>query len=460
MNNSFLLSIKHIISSNGNTAIVAKNAVYAFIIKGAALAVSFLSTPLFIDYFNNNEVLGLWYTLLSILTWFLTFDLGIGNGIRNYLTRAITANDKLEVRKIISSGFASVGFATLMLSIIGGVLIWLSNPNAILNISNDLVSTEALRLSAFMVFASIMLRFFLTTISSIFYSLQKSAVNSFLALCVSVLQLLYILIFRFESVESALLNISFAYLIISNLPVVIAGIVVFTRDLKGCTPHFKYVRQATIKKIMGIGIIFFLCQIFYMLIANTNEFFIGYFWGQKNTADYTFYYKITMLASMAVSLALTPTWSMITKAYTEGNYEWVRKFFVVVKRVGLIVIGIELLTIPFLQIIFDIWLGKGVITVNYTTAFAFACFGTAFIYSSMLSTIVCGLAKMKLQSWCYGIGSILKILAIITIAHYSSDWTWVVWVNVFVLVPYCVLQQISLEKLFSNLKRPIPNERN
>jgi len=455
-----LFSLKHIFLSNGNTAIVAKNAVYAFIIKGAALAVSFLSTPLFIDYFNNNEVLGLWYTLLSMLTWFLTFDFGIGNGIRNYLTRAITANDKLEIRKIISSGFVSVGFTTLILSIVGGLLIWKSNPNVILNISNDLVSTEALRLSAFMIFVSIMLRFFLTTISSIFYSLQKSAVNSFLALCVSVLQLLYILVFRFESVESALLNISFAYLIISNLPVVIAGIVVFTRDLKGCTPHFKFVSQTTIKKIMGIGIIFFLCQIFYMIIANTNEFFIGYFWGQSSSADYTFYYKITMLASMAVSLALTPTWSMITKAYTEGNYEWVRKFFAVVKRVGLIVIGIELLTIPFLQIIFDIWLGKGVITVNYMTAFAFACFGAAFIYSSMLSTIVCGLTKMKLQSWCYGIGSILKILVIIAIAHYSSDWTWVVWVNVFVLAPYCVLQQLSLERLFRSLKQPILNERN
>ncbi len=452
--------LKHIISSKGNTAIVAKNAVYAFVIKGAALAVAFLSTPLFIAYFNNNEVLGLWYTLLSMLTWFLTFDLGIGNGIRNYLTRALTANNRLEVREIISSGFVSIGITTFLLSIIGGILIWQSDPNAILNISNDLVSTESLRWSAFMFFAAMMLRFFLTTISSIFYALQKSAVNSILALCVSVLQLLYILIFEFDDVETALLNISFAYLIISNLPVIIAGIVVFARELKGCTPNFKYVERSTIKKIMGIGMIFFLCQIFYMLIANTNEFFIGHFWGQRNTADYTFYYKITMLASMVVTLALTPTWSMITKAYAEGNYEWVRKFFAVVKRVGLIVVGLELLTIPFLQTIFDIWLGKGVLTVNYMTAFAFACFGTAFIYSSMLSTIVCGLAKMKLQSWCYGIGSILKIIAIISLAYYSNDWTWVVWVNVFVLVPYCILQQISLEKLFRSLKQPVVYERN
>jgi len=450
---------KSVFSSKRNTAIVARNTIYAFVFKGVALAVSFLSTPLFISYFNNNEVLGLWYTLLSMLTWFLTFDLGIGNGMRNYLVQSLTENDRLEARKIISSGFLSVGLTTLLLSIIGGALILNCNANSILNIPNGLISPETLRLSGLMIFAAIMLRFFLTTISSIFYALQKSAINSFLSLCVSTLQLLYILIFRFDNVENALLNISFAYLIISNLPVIIAGIVVFSRDLKDCTPHPRHVGRETIKKIMGIGVIFFLCQIFYMIIANTNEFFIGHFWGQENTADYTFYYKITMLASMIISLAMTPSWSMITKAYAEGNYEWVRKFFSVVKRVGLITVGLELLMIPFLQIIMDIWLGKGVLIVNYLTAFAFACFGSVFIYSSMLSTIVCGLAKMKLQSWCYGIGSILKIIVIVAVAHYSNDWIWVVWINVFVLAPYCVLQQRSLEKLFRSLKQSVVNER-
>lgn len=78
----------------GNTKIVIRNTFYAFVIKGIALAISFFSTPAFIRYFDNNEVLGLWYTLLSILTWFLSFDLGIGNGIRNHLVVAITEKKK------------------------------------------------------------------------------------------------------------------------------------------------------------------------------------------------------------------------------------------------------------------------------------------------------------------------------------------------------------------------------
>ena len=36
-------------------------------------------------------------------------------------------------------------------------------------------------------------------------------------------------------------------------------------------------------------------------------------------------------------------------------------------------------------------------------AFSFAVFASTFIYSGMLSTMVCGLGRMKLQLYSYGI---------------------------------------------------------
>ena len=155
---------------------------------------------------------------------------------------------------------------------------------------------------------------------------------------------------------------------------------------------------------------------------------------------------------MGVYLALTPTWSMITKAYAEKNYHWLKKLYRSFQLVGYFIILAEFALVPFLQPIMDIWLGKGQLTVELSVSIAFACFGATFLYSSMLSTIVCGLAKMKLQFWCYGIGSLLKIAFIIIIARISSDWAWVVWSNVFILLPYCVLQQLQLNRLFAKLK--------
>ena len=51
--------------------IILKNTIGAFAIKGVALVISFLTTPAFIKYFNNNIILGVWYTLFSVLIWFL-----------------------------------------------------------------------------------------------------------------------------------------------------------------------------------------------------------------------------------------------------------------------------------------------------------------------------------------------------------------------------------------------------
>lgn len=444
--------IKIINCFHGNTKIVIKNTFYSFLIKGAGLAISFFSTPIFIRYFNNNEILGLWYTMFSMLIWFLTFDLGIGNGIRNHLVKALSEGDRKNVRYILSSGVFSIGLVTLILSGVGCWIIFSIDLNSLFNVSDLIISRATLQLCTLMVFIAIMLRFFLTTVSSIFYALQKSAVNNFLSLIVSILQFLFILIFKFKNPEDALFNISVTYLVISNLPIIIAGIWIFSHELKDCRPSWLFINKESTSKIIGMGTIFFLCQIFYLVIANTNEFFVSHFWSPVCTADYSFYYKITMLLSMVVSLALTPTWSMITKAYAEKDYKWLKKLYSIFKRTGLAIVILQFLLVPFLQPIMSIWLGKGILQVNYVTAIAFACFGASFLYSSMLSTIVCGLAKMKLQLWCYGLGAILKIAFIILIAHVSNNWSWVVWSNVFILVPYCILQQWQLDRLFNLLQ--------
>jgi O-antigen/teichoic acid export membrane protein len=288
-------------------------------------------------------------------------------------------------------------------------------------------------------------RFFLTTINSIFYALQKSSVVNFLALCVSVLQLIFVLIFRFESTDDALFWLSFSYIFLSNLPVVIAAIWLFATSMKDCIPSLKHVDKPHVKAVMGIGTVFFICQILYMLIINTNDFLITNLFGPQYTSEYNFYYKLTGLISMVVTLALTPVWSVVTKAQAEGNYKWLKKLYNIIKIVGLAVIVLEFAFVPFLQWIFDIWLGQGKVVVDYTTALAFACFGSVFVYSSMLSTIVCGMAKMKVQTVCYVVGTIVKFTALYLLAPVVQSWTLVVWMNVLVLLPYCIAEHIHLD---------------
>ena len=436
---------------NENEIILAKNVLGAFLVKGGSIIITFISTPLFLRFFSDdNAMLGVWYTLLSILTWFRTFDLGIGNGIRNKLVNALALNDNEDAKRIVSSGIFSNIIVTAGLIVIGFFILNLLDLNKVLNISTATISGERLLASTKIIFLAIMLGFLLTVISSVFYAMQKSFINNFLSLCSSILQLLFIIIFDFNSPEDALFYLSIGYLITSNLPTIVAGIIVFSTKLKKCAPSIKYIDKSHIKGVMGVGSIFFICQITYMFIMNTNEFIISNVFGPQYTTDYTFYFKITGLVSTVITLALTPMWSIVTKALAEKNYSWLNKLYKLLKLAGLGATLLEFLLIPFLQPIMDIWLGDASININYITALAFACLGSVFIYTGLLSTIVCGMARMRLQTISYTIGMIVKFVIVYLLVKFGGGWDVVVWSTAIVLFIYCIIQQIDLDLYFKN----------
>lgn len=108
--------------------------------------------------------------------------------------------------------------------------------------------------------------------------------------------------------------------------------------------------------------------------------------------------------------------------------------------------------IPCIQFIMNIWLGKGWINVEIPVAFSFAVFASTFIYSGMLSTMVCGLGRMKLQLYSYGIAVAVKFV-VVGLLYETFGWQMVVWINAIVLGLYCIVQQIDLDRYFSHMKQ-------
>ena len=209
--------------------IIAKNILAAFIIKGGSLVVSLATVPAFMHYFSDNSVLGVWYTLLSVMTWMLSFDLGIGNGLRNRLVATLGDGDRKECKALVSSAYASVGGICLAFAAVLGILIPFLNWNDIYGIDASLIDNGTLAYATNFVMIGMAVQLVLKNVNSIYYALQKSAVNNFLSLCVSLLQLVFILVCpRMGSVD-ALRVMSIGYAVISNLPLMVATFVVFAR---------------------------------------------------------------------------------------------------------------------------------------------------------------------------------------------------------------------------------------
>ena len=86
----------------------------SFAFKLIALTASFLALPLMIQYLGPEQF-GVWSTLLTVMTWLVFFDLGVGNGLRNMVAIALAQNDQADAAKFIASGYTIVGIISLVL---------------------------------------------------------------------------------------------------------------------------------------------------------------------------------------------------------------------------------------------------------------------------------------------------------------------------------------------------------
>jgi len=237
-----------------------KNIISSFGVKGLAFLVSLINIPIFMDYFENSSVLGVWFTLLSMLNWILTFDLGIGNGLRNYLVIALEKKDIIECRKLIASAYFSISTLVIVFSSIAYFTIPLLNWNSICNVKIEMISPDVFSFVIQLLAIGILIQFLLKVITSVLYAMQKPAIPNFLVLISNVLLLGSTFLLNTGDPQENLKRLSLAYILTANLPMLITTIFVFSSPLKSIGIHPGLISISHIKKIIGLGVSFLVLQ--------------------------------------------------------------------------------------------------------------------------------------------------------------------------------------------------------
>ncbi len=434
-----------------NDKIVYKNVFGAFLVKGCALFVTLYTLPSYIKFFNNDEVLGLWFTILSLLNWILNFDLGIGNGLRNHLSTAISLGSKEDVKKYISSAYISIGAIVTVLSVIFPFIVYKFDINKLLSIEKTEISPKALYITAVIVFVGVMVQFWLKLINSVLYALQKSSVNNFLVLCTNVMILVAAVVFPSGTNDRNIIVMAVVHAVAVALPLIVATILIFAKKLRYAIPRIKYFSKEHGKKVLSLGGIFFFIQIAYMIIMSTNEFLITKTSGNADVVDYQAYYKLFSLASTVFALALTPLWSVITKAKAENNIGWIKSTYKKFMLLGgLFCLG-EFAIVVIMEPLMRIWLGADAMPdISYFSGIMCALLGCAMIMNGVLSNIANGTGELKVQAICFGVGAVLKIPLSYILVSLLGSWNGVVLANIICMGIYCIVQPISLIKYFKN----------
>ncbi|MFV0181048.1 hypothetical protein OBK15_02545 [Empedobacter falsenii] len=412
----------------------------AVALKGSGMLISLLMLPTYMSFFSNQSTLGIWFTLLAFINWFITFDLGVTNGLRNRLVEPILNNDGEEIKKLVSSSYGVIFLLVLLISIIAIPVFTFINWQTFLNTN---ISNAYLLKVIVILFLGVMVQFVLKTVYSVLYALNNPSLVSLVALSSSILLLIGLKILPKYSEEVNLLNLSLLYLITFTLPIILVTIYVKIYILKSNFFSIKSIHYNYGKKVLSIGIIFFLIQILYLIMSNTNEVFITSTNSSKDVVTYKVYYSLFSLVSSFFVVMMTPLWSEITTAYEKAEYNWLRGLSKrLYKLLALSILVLVLLTICS-QTILDLWLKKNSFQINYWYCFVFSIFVFVSMWNSIISSFANGLGILKIQLIFMVIG-VIVFISFIYLTKNDGNWIFIIIANILAMLPYCIVQSVWL----------------
>lgn len=425
---------------------VLANMLGAFLIRGFALLLSVLIMPAYIHYFQNQTILGVWYTIISVLNWILYFDLGLGNGLRNLLPAAIAVGNKKKVKAYISTTYITMTSLVGILALLGFIIIPNINWNSVLNVPEESVGNSTLAITVLIVYIGILLQFIFKLITSVLYALQKSAVVNFMTLISSVIILIALYIMPSSSLEINLYRMAFVNVLAAIVPSIVVSFFIYGKVLHNSFPSIKFYNKDYVASLLKIGVSLLWLQLVFMLVSSTNEFLISRFTSPEYVVEYQAYYKIFKTGAMIFSLALTPIWSAVTKAQAEKNYIWIIKVYKIFLCCTMASVLVEFMIVFILQPLMDIWLGKNLIDVNLFYAITFAFSGSLLVLHNVNTSIGNGVSYFKVQIIWMTFAAIIFIPLSYIVVYITESWIGVVIAQIIALLPYETLAPIYTMK--------------
>ena len=233
-----------------------KNVLLTLAIKALGVFIGFLYFPLSLDYLGAVKF-GIFLTLLSIVDWFLNFDIGIGLGLRNKFGESVALGDDKKAVLYVSSAYFALGaivfVVTVLLIALNFILPW---PNW-LNIGSELV--DEVRILGVVIIVAFGIRFVSANIYEIFYALQKMAYVELFSLLTKASFLVLILIIPCVIADSLLLFGVAKSLTFALVPFIV-GLYYFRSKFSKYRPVLKFARWDYFKDLFSLGFKFFIIK--------------------------------------------------------------------------------------------------------------------------------------------------------------------------------------------------------
>lgn len=384
------------------------NIIMSGILKVIGLATSFLLVPVTLGFLDNEQY-GVWMTLTSILLWFAFFDVGLGNGMRNYLAQAIAEGNYSKGRTYLTTTLVMLTVIAFVLALLFVSFILTVDLQSVFNTSA--LTTEQLRLPVLIAIVMTLIGFVAKNVGVVYMTLQKYAVNDLITISSSVVGLVAVYILT-KTIPPG--NLTAIVLVFTMLPVIaffIAGIPLFRnypqlRPLKG---DFDW---SIGKQLLSKGMGFFFIQITSCLVIfGGSNLFITQFAGPEAVTTYNIAYKYFNQLAIAYTIIVSPMWNAYTEAEVKGDYKWIKSNFR--RSLGIwALLGVGgLLMLLVADLFFRFWVADAV-TVPFSVSLSVLSYITFFNLNNCVTMLINGLNKITVQIITSVLFTILFLVAV------------------------------------------------
>ena len=384
----------------------------SFIYKILAVGLSYLLIPLTVNYLNAEQY-GIWMTLLSIMSWVSFFDIGLGNGLRNKLAEALSANDIKLAKIYVSTAYCAVTIISLVFLVILLSVLPLTNWTKIFNTSS-LSSIELSRV-VFVVGFSFLLNFVLSLGSHIFFAYQEASLATMRSVLLNLFALIaiYVLI---KHTSDSLLYLALCYGLAMVLSNVLLTYYLF-RKHSAVVPSIRNIDLGKTREIASLGVRFFVIQIAVLIIFATDNLIITQLLGPDQVTPYNVLFKLFSIVTVGHGVIVATLWSAYTDAYAKGDIKWIKK---TLKKLNIlmipIIIGVSIMVV-FSREIINIWIGPN-IKFPYLLAVLMGLYVIIAVWNNIYAYFVNGIGKINPQMYSAICGGLINIPLSIYFAKY------------------------------------------
>lgn len=410
--------------------------------KLLGVAISFIAVPLMIRYLGNERY-GIWSTMLSIFSWIILFDVGIGNGLRNKLTESLAKGSLEDAKRYVSTGYIALGAISFFLFVV--FIVCGQNINWQVVFNTNRVGLSELKTSVTLAGSFIIINFWLSLINQVLNGLQKTSLVVFNQFMSNLFSLIFVAILYYFF-QSSLILLIFFYgfsLLSSNL---LMTFFVF-KKYDFLFPTLKKFSKDCIKSITLLGAKFFIIQIAAIIIFTTDKILITQLFGPDQVTIYDVVFKLFSVITMAHNIITGPLWAAYSDAFHKGEISWIRKTLHQQLKIFIVIVLCALLLALFAKHIIKVWIGKD-FYVSSTLIYAMTIFVIVSTWNNIYAYLINATNKLNVQIITSIIAMVTNIpFSIILVKHYHFGTEGVIYGSVAALSFFAFFGSLSAKKI-------------